>query len=88
MTRKTQIIWDNSTYTDDLNEAIKAEARLLIDQEKTDGVKVTTEDSPLPGQSTTIRTWTSLEVAEQWIIFINSLGVPPVSSSILPEEAP
>jgi hypothetical protein len=88
MTRKTQVIWDISTYTDDLNEAIKSEVQLLKDQEKTDGAKVTIEDSPVPGQTTTIRTWISLEVAEQWIIFINSLGVTPVSTGILPEETP
>jgi hypothetical protein len=86
MTRKTQVIWDDVALTQELKDIINGEANVLKEQGKTDGVNQRTGDSPVPGQNTNVRTWIDLETAEQWTIFINALGVPPVSTAILPEE--
>jgi hypothetical protein len=86
MTRKTQVIWDDVTLTQELKNIINSEAQLLAGQGKTDGVNQRIGNSPIPGQNTNIRSWIDLPTAEEWIIFINSLQVPPVSTAILPEE--
>ena len=88
MSRQTKVIWENATYTSELNDVINAEVDNLVAQSKTDGFNQKTDDDPVPGQNSNIRTWNSLEIAEEWIIFINSLGVPPVSTAILPEILP
>ena len=85
MTRQTKVIWANGDISPELLNIIDSEAQLLKSQGKTDDVKELLPDTPIQGQSTTTRTWIDLETAENWIIFLNSLGVPPVSTEIVPE---
>jgi hypothetical protein len=85
MARSTQVVWEDSVLTEQVTQVIFDEVQILIGQGKTDGVNVKTENSPVAGQNTNVRTWIDLQTAEEWIIFINSLQVDPVSTAILPE---
>lgn len=85
MTRQTKVVWADGVVTPELANIIDSEAQLLKEQGKTDDIKEFLPETPIAGQSTTIRTWIDLETAENWIIFLNSLGVPPVSTEIVPE---
>jgi hypothetical protein len=83
MSVSTQGIW---TYPN-LNQVkttIADEVAILQSQGKTDGTYVYTDNSPEVGQNTTTRVWDSQQTAEQWLTFIYSLGVDPVSYVILP----
>ena len=86
MSTKTQVIWEDAVLTPELKNIINSEAQLLVGQGKTDGINQSSAATPVPGQNTNVRTWIDLPTAEEWIIFINSLQVPPVSTAILPEE--
>lgn len=84
MTVRTQGIWTDT----DLNlvkQTIADEVQILVTQGKTDGIFQFTAGSPVQGQNTTIRNWDSQQTAEQWLTFIYSLGVDPVSYTILPD---
>jgi hypothetical protein len=85
MSIQTKVIWSNDALTEQVIAVIGAEIAILVEQEKTDGHNEKTLDDPVVGQITNIRNWNSLQTAEEWIIFINALGVPPVSTAILPE---
>jgi hypothetical protein len=84
MTVQTSVIWNDVDLTEQLTNVIFDEVQILIGQGKTDGVNEKLENTPIAGQNTNIRTWDGQQTAEEWIIFINSLGINPVSSGILP----
>jgi hypothetical protein len=85
MTRKTQVVWQDEILTNQVKQVIFDEVQILVGQEKTNGINEKSENTPVPGQNTNVRTWVDLQTAEEWIIFINALQVNPVSTSILPE---
>jgi hypothetical protein len=83
MSVTTQGIWTYSNL-EQVKTTIADEVVLLQSQGKTDGTYVFVGNSPESGQNTTTRTWDSQQTAEQWLTFIYSLGVDPVSYVILP----
>jgi hypothetical protein len=85
MSIQTKVVWEDSVRTEQLKEVIAAEVGILVQQGKTDGINVQTQNDPIAGQNSNIRTWIDQPTAEGWIIFINSLQIPPVSTAILSE---
>ena len=85
MTVKTRGIWEEAVITEELKSIINQEADILKSQGKTDGINEKFFNTPVPGQSTIDRTWDTTQTAEQWITFIYSLGVPPISYTIVSE---
>ena len=85
MTVKTRGIWEEAVITEELKSIINQEADILKSQGKTDAVAQKLYNTPVPGQSTIDRTWDTTQTAEQWIIFIYSLSVPPISYTIVSE---
>jgi hypothetical protein len=83
MSVNTQGIWTN-TNLGQVKTTIADEVAILQSQGKTDGTYVFLDNSPESGQNSTTRTWDSQQTAEQWLTFIYSLGVDPVSYVILP----
>jgi hypothetical protein len=83
MSVTTQGIW-TSLNLEQVKTTIADEVVILQSQGKTDGTYVFVNGSPVPSQSTTTRIWDSQQTAEQWLTFIYSLGVDPVSYVILP----
>jgi hypothetical protein len=86
MTTRTQGIWSISDpiLGNELKATIDAEINILVSQGKTDGL-VERVPGPESNQVTYIRNWTTLQDAEDWLIFVNALEVPPVSTAILPD---
>jgi hypothetical protein len=85
MTVRTSVVWADDVLTQEVKQVVFDEVQILMGQQKTDGVNVKTENSPVAGQNTNVRTWIDLQTAEEWIIFINALQVDPVSTAILPD---
>jgi len=83
MSIQTKVVWSDTVLTEPVHAVIRDEIAILVSQEKTDGVNVQTENDPIPGQNSNIRTWVDQQTAEEWIIFINALQVAPVSTAIL-----
>lgn len=80
---RTQVIWTIENLPL-ITQVIADEIQILMDQGKSTDEKDII-DGPGPDQRTFIRPWLTLQDAEDFIIFINSLQVPPVSTAILPE---
>lgn len=84
MAIKTKVVW-NANDTVQVGPIIIAElgvrAHLSSDA---GGVPEILVDTPVTGQNTYIRGWYDQQSAEEWIVFINALGVPPVETAILP----
>jgi hypothetical protein len=85
MTVRTSVVWADAVLTQEVKQVVFDEVQILVGQQKTDGINEKLESTPVPGQNTNIRTWIDLPTAEEWIIFINSLQVAPVSTAILPD---
>lgn len=83
MSIQTKVVWGDTVLTEPVHQVIRDEIAILVSQGKTDGVNVRTENDPIPGQNSNIRTWVDQQTAEEWIIFINALQVAPVSTAIL-----
>ena len=82
MTIQTVIVWDPivSQEVKDIFDAAAAQAAL---EGKTDNQP---EKSPLTAPCTTVRTWTTLADAEEWIAFIQPYN--PVSATIVQGAGP
>jgi hypothetical protein len=84
MTVRTKVVW-NVTDTVEVGPIIIAELGVRTPlSEDAGGIPEILVDTPVVGQNTYIRGWYDLQSAEEWLVFINSLGVPPVSTAILP----
>jgi hypothetical protein len=76
MTIQTVIVWDPivSQEVKDIFDAAAAQAAL---EGKTDNLP---EKSPLPAPVTTVRNWTTLADAEEWVLFVEEYN--PISATI------
>lgn len=84
MTSRTEVIW-NIVDAEAEDSIIYAHLLECIAQGQTDGVAEETQNVPIPGQKTVIRTFVQQEFAQQWIDFLNALELPPISGIILPD---
>lgn len=84
MTVKTKVVWNVNNLVE-VGPIIVAElgvrGHLSSDA---GGVPEILVDTPVAGQNTYIRGWNDQQSAEEWIVWINAIGVPPVESGILP----
>jgi hypothetical protein len=80
---RTEVIWTDEARAT-VQPVATAEVNILVQQGKTDG-NVEVIAGPNPDQVTVHRTWIDLQNAEDWLVFVNALEVPPVSTAILPD---
>jgi hypothetical protein len=63
------------------HEAINAQIAILVSQGVTDGTKVMPEGSTPMGPG--IRTWTTVEAADGWVTFVQTVqSVPPTQAFV------
>jgi ABC-type molybdate transport system substrate-binding protein len=84
MSITTHGVWIDADYQL-VREEIRAQSEIFLFEGKTNGYRLFENDTPVPGQVTIIRRWNSQEAAEEFIEFVNSLDVKPVSYVILPD---
>jgi hypothetical protein len=84
MSVQTKTVWEDTVLDEELKQATGNKVATLVGQGKTDGIRFRTENDPIAGQTTIIRTWVDQQAAEEWVTFINSLEADPVSIAILP----
>lgn len=83
MTTNTQVVWLVSDLTITLGQIAKNQISLLVSQGKTDGVYTMEDNTPVEGQRTYIRSWTTLQDANDWITFVNAQATPPISAVVI-----
>jgi len=75
---KTKVVWNESPQNSLMKELINSRIKLLVEQEKTDGVvDVTSVDNV----NTLQRTWIDESTAQEWIEFISQFN--PTSATII-----
>jgi hypothetical protein len=84
MSVQTKTVWEDTVLNEELKQITGAKVATLMEQGKTDGIRLRTDNDPTAGQVTILRTWVDQPAAEEWITFINSLEADPVSIAILP----
>ena len=97
MTITTQMVWtmtaDLTKWTqgtsgpgtrpwhESMLEAAQIQIDAMVAAGQTDGIKVITENSPVLGQLTAVRTWIDMPAAEEWIAF--TIQYEPISATII-----
>jgi hypothetical protein len=79
---QTRGVWTNSDL-EQVKTVIEDEIQIKISQGKTTGLYRYFTDTPGIGNNTTFRVWDTVQDAEEWINFVNSLGVVPVFYEIV-----
>lgn len=80
MTITTRAIWTSPVATSTI-DALDAKVNSMVAAGQTDGIKVSTENSPVLGELTVDRTWVDTAAAQEWIDFLQPFN--PVSVEII-----
>ena len=80
MTITTRASWTSPVEISTI-DALDAKVNLMVAAGQTDGIKVSTENSPVPGEFTIDRTWVDTAAAQEWIDFLQPFN--PVSAAII-----
>jgi len=83
MTTNTNVAWLVSELTPTLEQITADQLSLLVSQGKTDGLTAIQYNTPVEGRTTYIRSWTTLQDANDWITFLNALATPPISAVVV-----
>ena len=82
MTVSTNVVWIYGEPNQADGATIAAQAAPMASEGKTDDVMTKQENTPVTGQYTVGRTWTTTADAEEWVAFV--LTYNPVSAGIVP----
>lgn len=80
MTTTTKGVWTVPIATITI-DALYAKIDSMVAAGQTDGIKVSTENSPVLGELTVDRTWVDTAAAQEWIDFLQPFN--PVSVEII-----